>query len=160
MPEVKAANASEVATHKYPYWKTMADDCDQHPVSAYINQEHKVSSGYTGLFHQMGRCQTTPRPDSHKNHSRTGQAVLHIRHPRNRPLRPGLELRKQHCPECIGCLWDTKKPHNTLSPTRRWNGREIQLYVEKQEDWEQHLSLALYAYRTATHRSIGVSHSN
>ena len=33
MPEVKAANASEVATHKYPYWKTMADDCLEVPVS-------------------------------------------------------------------------------------------------------------------------------
>ena len=65
MPEVKAANASEVATHKYPYWKTMADDCDQHLESACINQEQQVSSGYTGLFHQMGRCQTTPRLDSH-----------------------------------------------------------------------------------------------
>ena len=32
------------------------------------------------------------RPDSHKNHSRTGQAVLYIWHPRYHPLRPGSEL--------------------------------------------------------------------
>ena len=62
------------------------------------------------------------RPDSHKNYSKTGQAVPHIWHPRNRPLRPGSELRKLHCSEHIGCLWGTKKPHNTLSHTRRWNG--------------------------------------
>ena len=126
MPEVKAANTCEIATYKYPFCKTMADYCDQRPGSACIDKEQQVSSGYTGLFHQMGRCQTNPRSDSHKNHSRTDQAVLHIQHPRNRPLRPGSELRKQHCTEHIGCLWGTKKPHNTLSLTKRWNGQEIQ----------------------------------
>ena len=33
----------------------------------------------------------------------------------------------------------------------------LQTYVERQEDWEQYLPLALYAYRTATHTSTGVS---
>ena len=33
----------------------------------------------------------------------------------------------------------------------------LRTYVEKQEDWEQHLPLALYAYRTATHTSTGMS---
>ena len=96
----------------------MADDCDRHPGSACVHQEQQVSSGHTGLFYQMGRCQTTPRPNSHKsNHSRTGQAVLHIRHPRNRPLRPGSKLLKQHRPELIGCIWSTEKPYHTQSPT-------------------------------------------
>ena len=114
MPEVQAANAGEVTTHKHPYWTTMADDCNRHPGSACVHQEQQVSSGHTGLLYQMGRCQTVPRPDSHKNHSRT---VLHIRHPRNRPLRPGSKLRKQHRPEHIGCIWGTEKPYHTLSPT-------------------------------------------
>ena len=42
----------------------------------------------------------------------------------------------------------------------RFNRSLLQLlrtYVERQEDWEQHLPLALYAYRTATHTSTGVS---
>ena len=94
----------------------------------------------------MGRCQTALRPDSHKsNHSRTGQAVLHIRHPRNRPLRPGSKLQKQHRPEHIGCIWSTEKPYHTLyhpqgdGMVERFNRSLLQLlrtYVEKQEDWE------------------------
>ena len=114
MPEVQAANAGEVTTHKHPYWTTMADDCNRHPGSACVHQEQQVSSGHTGLLYYMGRCQTAPRPDSHKNHSRT---VLHIRHPRNRTFRPGSKLRKQHRPEYIGCIWGTEKPYHTLSPT-------------------------------------------
>ena len=39
MPEVQAANASEVTTHKHPYWMTMADDCNRHPGSACVHQE-------------------------------------------------------------------------------------------------------------------------
>ena len=42
----------------------------------------------------------------------------------------------------------------------RFNRSLLQLlrtYVERQEDWEQHLPLALYAYRTATRTSTGVS---
>ncbi|KAL5497228.1 hypothetical protein EMCRGX_G013661 [Ephydatia muelleri] len=42
----------------------------------------------------------------------------------------------------------------------RFNCSLLQLlrtYVERQEDWEQHLPLALYAYRTATYTSTGVS---
>ena len=115
----------------------------------------------------MGRCQTALRPDSHKsNHSITGQAVLHIRHPRNRPLRPGSKLQKQHRPEHIGCIWSTEKPYHTLyhpqgdGMVERFNRSLLQLlrtYVEKQEDWEQHLPLALYAYKTTTHTSTGMS---
>ena len=33
----------------------------------------------------------------------------------------------------------------------------LRMYVEKEEDWEKHLPLALYAYRTAVHSSTGVS---
>ncbi|KAL5503291.1 hypothetical protein EMCRGX_G010217 [Ephydatia muelleri] len=33
----------------------------------------------------------------------------------------------------------------------------LQTYVERQEDWEQYLPLALYAYRTSTHSTTGVS---
>ena len=159
MPEVQAANASEVTIHKHPYWTTMADDCDRHPGSSFVHQEQQVSFSHTGLFYQMGRCQIAPRPDSHKNHGRTGQAVLHIRHPRNRPLRPGSKLRKQHRPAHIGCIWG-KKSHTSLyhpqcdGMIERFNRSLLQLlqiYVKKQEDWEQHLPLALYAYRTATH---------
>ena len=42
----------------------------------------------------------------------------------------------------------------------RFNRSLLQLlrtYVEKQEDLEQHLQLALYAYRTTTHTSTGMS---
>ena len=34
----------------------------------------------------------------------------------------------------------------------------LRTYVDKEYDWEQHLPLALYAYRTAVHTSTGVSH--
>ena len=42
----------------------------------------------------------------------------------------------------------------------RFNRSLLQLlraYIEKHSDWEQHLPLALYAYRTAIHSSTGVS---
>ena len=42
----------------------------------------------------------------------------------------------------------------------RFNRSLLQLlrtYVEKEEDWEQYLPLALYAYRTAQHSSTGIS---
>jgi len=42
----------------------------------------------------------------------------------------------------------------------RFNRSLLQLlgtYVDKECDWEQHLPLALYAYRTAVHTSTGVS---
>ena len=42
----------------------------------------------------------------------------------------------------------------------RFNRSLLQLlrtYVEKEEEWESHLPLALYAYRTAVHSSAGVS---
>ena len=42
----------------------------------------------------------------------------------------------------------------------RFNCSLLQLlrtYVEKEEDWEKHLPLALYAYRTVVHSSTGVS---
>ena len=42
----------------------------------------------------------------------------------------------------------------------RFNRSLLQLlrtYIDKQSDWEQHLPLALYAYRTATHSSTGIS---
>ena len=42
----------------------------------------------------------------------------------------------------------------------RFNRSLLQLlrtYVEKEEEWESHLPLALYAYRTAIHSSTGVS---
>lgn len=42
----------------------------------------------------------------------------------------------------------------------RFNRSLLQLlrtYVEKEEEWESHLPLALYAYRTAVHSSTGVS---
>ena len=34
--------------------------------------------------------------------------------------------------------------------------RLLRSYVDKQYDWEQHLPLLLYAYRTASHSSTGV----
>ena len=42
----------------------------------------------------------------------------------------------------------------------RFNWSLLQLlrtYVEKEDDWERHLCLALLAYRTAMHSSTGVS---
>ena len=33
----------------------------------------------------------------------------------------------------------------------------LRVYVERQDDWEQHLPLVLYAYRTAAHALTGVS---
>ena len=33
----------------------------------------------------------------------------------------------------------------------------LRVYIDKHSDWEQHLPLALYAYRTAIHSSTGVS---
>ena len=39
----------------------------------------------------------------------------------------------------------------------RFNRSVLQLYVEKEEDWERHLNLALFAYRIAVHSSTGVS---
>ena len=42
----------------------------------------------------------------------------------------------------------------------RFNRSLLQLlrtYVDKEFDWEQHLPLALYAYRTAAHSSTGIS---
>ena len=42
----------------------------------------------------------------------------------------------------------------------RFNCSSFQLlrtYIETESDWEKHLSLALYAYRTAVHASTGVS---
>ena len=42
----------------------------------------------------------------------------------------------------------------------RFNCTLLQLlraYTDKHSDWEQHLPLALYAYRTAIHSSTGVS---
>ena len=42
----------------------------------------------------------------------------------------------------------------------RFNRSLLQLlrtYIEKQKDWEQHLPLALYVYRTTTHTSTGMS---
>eukprot|EP00731_Ephydatia_muelleri_P010889 Em0005g1475a len=59
-----------------------------------------------------------------------------------------------------------KKSHTTPyhpqgdGMVERFNRSLLQLlrtYVERQEDWEQNLPLALYAYRTATHTSTGVS---
>ena len=137
-----------------PIGRPLADDCDRHHGSACVHQEQQVSSGHTGLFYQLGRCQIAPRPDSHKNHSRTGQAVLHIRHTRNRPLRPGSKLWKQHRPEHIGCIWSTEKPYHTLTLTGWWNGREVQPLTAPAVSRR---TLALYAYRTATHTSTGMS---
>ena len=42
----------------------------------------------------------------------------------------------------------------------RFNRSLLQLlrsYVEKEADWEQHLPLVLFAYRTAIHSSTGTS---
>ena len=33
----------------------------------------------------------------------------------------------------------------------------LRVYVDKQSDWERHLPLALYAYRTVVHASSGAS---
>ena len=35
----------------------------------------------------------------------------------------------------------------------------LRTYVDKEFDWEQHLPLALYAYRTEAHSSTGISHT-
>ena len=60
----------------------------------------------------------------------------------------------------------TKKTHTTPyhpqgdGMVERFNRSLLQLlrsYVEKEEDWEQYLPLALYAYRTAQHSSTGIS---
>ena len=59
----------------------------------------------------------------------------------------------------------TKKTHTTPyhpqgdGMVERFNRSLLQLlrtYVEKEEDWEQYLPLALYAYRTAQHSSTGI----
>ena len=58
----------------------------------------------------------------------------------------------------------TKKTHTTPYHSQgdgmveRFNRSLLQLlrtYVEKEEDWEQYLPLALYAFRTAQHSSTG-----
>ena len=112
----------------------------------------------------MPDCSQTRQP--YKNHSRTGKAVLHIRHPRNRPLRSGSKLRKQHRPEHTLDAFGVQKSHTTPchpqgdGMVERFNRSLLQLlrtYVEKQEDWEQHLPLVLYVYRTTTHTSTGMS---
>ena len=61
-------------------WQMIAIDILEVLVSTKNNRYLLVMQDY---FNQMGRCQTTPRPDSHKNHSRTCPAVLYIRCPRN-----------------------------------------------------------------------------
>ena len=46
------------------------------------------------------------------------------------------------------------------SMVKRFNRSLLQLlrsYVEKEADWERHLPLVLFAYRTATHSSTGTS---
>ena len=63
-------------------------------------------------------------------------------------------------------VFGTKKTHTTPyhpqgdGMVERFNRSLLQLlrtYVEKEEDWEQYLPLALYAYRTAQHSSTGIS---
>ena len=58
----------------------------------------------------------------------------------------------------------TKKTHTTPYHSQgdgmmeRFNRSLLQLlrtYAEKEEDWEQYLPLALYAYRTSQHSSTG-----
>ena len=60
----------------------------------------------------------------------------------------------------------TKKTHTTPYHSQgngmveRFNRSLLQLlrsYAEKEEDWEQYLPLALYAYRTSQHSSTGVT---
>ena len=70
--------------------------------------EQQVSSGYAELLHQMGRCQTTPRPDSHKNHSRTCPAVLCIRVPEIVHSDQGRNFESS--------IVHSSLPHHTLSP--------------------------------------------
>ena len=114
----------------------------------------------------MGRCQTAPRPDSH--------------------IRITAELVKLFCtygiPEIVHSdqgrnfessivqstlyAFGVQKSHTTPchpqgdGMVERFNRSLLQLlrtYVEKQEDWEQHLPLVLYAYRTTTHIPTGMS---
>ena len=141
MPEVQAANAGEeVTTHKHPYWTTMADDCNRHPGSACVHQKQQVSSGHTGLLYYMGRCQTAPRPDQGRNfESSIVQSTL----------------------DAFG----VQKSHTTPYHPQGWNGREVQPLTapavanicREAGGLGTKLPLALYAYRTATHTSTGMS---
>ena len=63
-------------------------------------------------------------------------------------------------------VFGIKKSHTTAyhlqgdGLVERFNLSLLQLlhtYVDKEFDWEQHLPLALYAYRTAAHSSTGIS---
>ena len=77
-------------------------------------------------------------------------------------LRPGESTILRQTLEAFG----TKETHTTPyhpkgdGMVERFNRSLLQLlrtYVEKEEDWEQYLPLAVYAYCTAQHPSTGIS---
>lgn len=68
--ECVTCQKSKLLMPEHPNWTTMPDDCDRHPVCPTIK-----NGSYTGQFYQIGRHQTAPRADSHKDHSSQGQAA-------------------------------------------------------------------------------------
>ncbi|KAL5479651.1 hypothetical protein EMCRGX_G023202 [Ephydatia muelleri] len=145
MPEVQAANASEVTTHKHPYWMTMADDCDRHPGSAYARPlpdqtAIRVTAEQVKLFCTYGIPEIVHSDQGRNFESSIIQSTL----------------------DAFGVQKSHTTPYHPQGDgmVERFNRSLLQLlqtYVEKQEDLEQHLPLALYVYRTAMHTSTGMS---
>ena len=134
----------------------LGDDSSRCTTSTHVILGQQISFGSTRLLHKMGWGHTNAGPNSTMHHSWAYQDICSIRNAQNLAFRSRAEFWKHYFETNLTGLWCCQVAYHPQGDgmIERFNRSLIQLlrsYVEKEADWEQHLPLVLFAYRTAIH---------
>ena len=165
MPRIKATNANQSSTDQHTYWSAVGNSCCGHTATAPVQSAQQVPLSWQDYFTKW--AEAVPLPDQTVE-SITRELVSIFNHfglPNILLSDQGanFESTMLNCTlEAFGICKSRTTPYHPQGDgmVEHLNCTLLQMlraYVSKSSDWELHLPLALFAYHSAVHPSIGFS---